>query len=304
VTLDLFRLLVFVAVVDRNGYSAAARHLHLAQSTVSHHVSELERACNAELLRYKERAVHLTPAGQEVYQAALVMLAEQDRLGKSLGDLKGGRRGRIRLGASMALEQKFFVNEVIAPFCRANPGTSLSLRFGHSQREAQAVLDRELDLAYVIRWHLPDEARFEYLHNADLCFLVSRDHALAGQQSVTVEDIAKAGLITAPLSGPESFYYRELLRERGLSGDSPALEIDGLQARFLAATSGLGVMTTFVPEYVDDMGLEALTVLTVEGPPVTVALGLVRQPGGSGSSSVDAFAVRLRALARQHPGTS
>jgi hypothetical protein len=61
-------------------------------------------------------------------------------------------------------------------------------------------------------------------------------------------------------------------------------------------------MTTFVPEYVDDMGLEALTVLTVEGPPVTVELGLVRQPGGSGSNSVDALAVRLRDLTRQLPG--
>ena len=46
--LDLFRLLVFVTVVDRGGYSAAARQLNLTQSTVSHHVSELERACGAE----------------------------------------------------------------------------------------------------------------------------------------------------------------------------------------------------------------------------------------------------------------
>ena len=68
--MDLFRLLVFVTVVDRNGYSAAARQLHLAQPTISHHVSELEKAFNTELLHYQQRSVHLTAAGQEVYRPA------------------------------------------------------------------------------------------------------------------------------------------------------------------------------------------------------------------------------------------
>jgi DNA-binding transcriptional LysR family regulator len=296
VTLDLFRLLVFVTVVDRNGYSAAARQLHLAQSTVSHHVAELERACNAELLQYQERTVHVTPAGQEVYQTALVMLAEQDRLGKSLGDLKEGRSGRVRLGASMAFEQRYFLHEVIAPFCRAQSGTCLSLRFGHSRREAQAVVDRELDLAYVIRWHLPDEARFEHLHDAELTFLVAHDHPLAARSSVTVDDIADAGLITAPLTGPESFYYREILRERGLGPDLPGLEVDGLQARLLAAAAGLGVMAAFVPHH-HRADFDTLVVLPVDGPPVTVELGLVHRPDQPQTHPSHTLVAWLRACA-------
>jgi Bacterial regulatory helix-turn-helix protein, lysR family len=63
VNLDLFRLLVFVTVVDCGGYSAAGRRLNLTQSTVSHHVGELERACGGELVRYRDRSVHVTAAG-------------------------------------------------------------------------------------------------------------------------------------------------------------------------------------------------------------------------------------------------
>ncbi|MGH3479595.1 MAG: LysR family transcriptional regulator, partial [Nocardioidaceae bacterium] len=106
--LDLFRLLVFVTVVDRNGYSAAARHLNLAQPTVSHHVSELEKALRTPLLHYEQRAVHLTAAGREVYRVALVMLTEQERLTQSLRAIKKGRTGRVRLGASIAFEQQYF----------------------------------------------------------------------------------------------------------------------------------------------------------------------------------------------------
>jgi DNA-binding transcriptional LysR family regulator len=295
--LDLFRLMVFVTVVDRRGYSAAARHLHLAQSTVSHHVKELERSCGSSLLRYEDRVVHLTPAGQEVYDTAVVMLAEQDHLAKSLGDIREGRRGRVRLGASMAFEQKYFFTDVVAPFYRQHPTTLLSLRFGHSRRQAQAVLDRELDLAYVIRWDLPGGADFEVLHQAELLFLVAPEHPLASQPSVTVDDIEKAGMIAAPLTGPETFYYREVFRERGITDSHDSLEVDGQQARLLATAAGLGVMATFIPSYARQTVFETLTPLPVEGPTVSVDLGLVTRPGERGSAPVAAMASWLRELA-------
>jgi DNA-binding transcriptional LysR family regulator len=299
VNLDLFRLLVFVTVIDSNGYSAAARRLNLTQSTVSHHVSELERSCGATLLLYRQRGVHVTPAGQEVHRAALTMLAEQDRLQASLADLQQGRQGRVRLGASMAFEQSHFFEQVIAPFCRHHPGTLLSLRFGHSRREAQAVLDRELDLAYVIRWHLPTDAEFEPVDELRLGFLVTPDHPLAAAATVTVADIAAVGLIAAPLSGAESGFYREALREAGITSDRTVLEIDGLQSRILAAAAGLGVLATFVP--VETTVTDALVTLPVSGPPLLVKVGLVRRSGEPRSSGVDALASWLRdsALGRQ-----
>jgi DNA-binding transcriptional LysR family regulator len=294
VALDLFRLLVFVSVVDRNGYSAAARHLNLAQPTVSRHISELEKSMGMTLLNYEQRAVHLTPAGHEVYQAALVMLREQDRLADSLKDIRRGRRGRVRLGASMAFEQRYFVEQVVAPFCRLHEGTLLSLRFGHSRREAQAVADRELDLAYVISWHLPNGAHFEPLHTATLTFLVSPRHPLTREQRVTVDQIGDAGLITAPLDSFESGYYHQVLREFGLTGDHSVLEIDGLQSRVLAVESELGVMATFIPEYGRGDTPGSLVPLSVDGPDTNVDVGLVRRQGEPQSRSTKALADWLR----------
>ncbi|WP_326834116.1 LysR family transcriptional regulator [Amycolatopsis rhabdoformis] len=296
--LDLFRLLVFVTVVDRNGYSAAARPLNLAQPTVSHHVSELERTLDTRLLHYEQRAVHLTAAGREVYRVAKVMLREQERLGESLDDLAHGRRGRVRLGASMAFEQGYFLQRAIAPFCRKHERTRLSLRFGHSRREAQAVLDREIDLAYVLRWHLPTDAQFELLHTAELTFMAAADHPLSALAEVGVDQIAEAGLITAPQSGVESSYYNQLLREFGLDSDHSVLEIEGLQPRVFAAEAGLGVIAMFIPEYGRDADRGSLRPLAVGGPPIKVEAGLVRRPGEALSSSADAFAGWLRGLTR------
>ncbi len=100
--MDLFKLRVFVTVVDRGGYSAAAEHLGLAQSTMSFHVCSLEQRYAVPLMRYEHRAVRLTPAGQRLYQTARIMLAEEEQLVRVIS---GRHSGQVKLGASMAFEQ-------------------------------------------------------------------------------------------------------------------------------------------------------------------------------------------------------
>lgn len=294
--LDLFRLLVFVQVVECNGYSAAARHLHLAQATASRHVHELERALGSELLRYENRAVHLTQAGQEVYRTARSMLREQDHLEETLRDLREGRRGRVRIGASMAFEQRYFFERVVAPFRHAHDGVLLSIRFGHSGREAQAVLDHELDLAYVLKWHLPPDVDFEVLHKARFTFLVPHNHPLTHKAAVTVHDIGEVGLITAPLTGVESLFYDQILRQFGVGSEHSVLEIDGMQARVIAAEAGLGVFGTFYPDYAGEAVPGSLVPLAVDGPVVDVDVGLVSRGGEPRTASVEAFAEWMRTL--------
>jgi DNA-binding transcriptional LysR family regulator len=296
--LDLFRLLVFVTVVDRSGYSAAAEHLNVSQATVSFHVQALERVFGAKLLVYERRAVHLTPAGEEVCRVARAMLQEGERLMQSVRDIRHGQRGRVAVGASMAFEQAFFFDRVVAPFARSHPGTHLSLRFGHSVDQAESVAARELDLGYVIDWQLPSGVGFERLHEAVFTFLVAPQHPLARETVVTVDDIAEAGIIAAPLDSVEWSYYGRVLRGCGLDGVEPVLEIDGVQARVLAAQSALGVFGTFYPPYAGRDAYGSMVPLPVDRPLPSVDVGLVSRTDGTTSGSVAAFAECLRRAAR------
>jgi DNA-binding transcriptional LysR family regulator len=152
---DLSRRRVFVSVVDCNGYSAAAAHLTLSQATVSFHVRELERLLGTTLLIYEQHKLRLTTAGEEVCRAAARMLHDADPLVQSVRDTGRGYSDRLSLGASMAFEQSYVFERLIRPFCRAHPATLLSLRFGHSIAEAEAVRTHEFVLAYVLGWHRP-----------------------------------------------------------------------------------------------------------------------------------------------------
>ncbi|MBB3229345.1 helix-turn-helix domain-containing protein [Halomonas stenophila] len=61
---DLRTLEVFLAVVDRGGFSAAARERHVAQSAVSQTIANLERRLGLTLFQRHERRIPLTPEGE------------------------------------------------------------------------------------------------------------------------------------------------------------------------------------------------------------------------------------------------
>lgn len=270
--LDLFKMLVLVTVIDRNGYSAAAEHLGISQATVSFHIRSLERTFQAPLVRYERRAVSLTPVGKHVYQSARAMLREQQRLTRVIG---GAHSGQVKVGLSMAFEKPYFFDKVVAPFRHSHRDVLLTLRFGHSITMADAVLDHDLDLAYIIGWHVPSGLRYEPLHRAVFRFVVASDHPLARQKVVTIDDIAKSGLIAAPLDHVEWAHYEDVLHEIGLGADDVALEVDGIQARVLATRAGQGVFGTFYPRYAGSDPYEGLTPLCLDRPAPSVEMGLV-----------------------------
>src|SRR6266540_1781284 len=130
--LNLFRLRLFVTVVERGGYSAAAAALDVSQPSVSFHIRALERLLGAPLVVYRGRRAQPTPEGEELYRTAKAMLRDGDNLVLAIGQIRDGQRGRLLLGASITFEQAAFFERVIGPFYHAHPLVYLSLRFGHS----------------------------------------------------------------------------------------------------------------------------------------------------------------------------
>lgn len=272
---SLLRLRVFVAVVDQQGYSAAADHMGIAQPSVSYHVHSLERALGVELVIYRNRSIHLSPEGEQVYRTARTILNEGERLGETIERMRGGQVGRLALGASIAFEHQFFFDLIVAPFLRDHPEVHLALRFAHSIELVEGVSTGALDMAYVNDWQLPAGLDFERLHASDLIFLVSADHPLSSQNRVTPEDINEAGLIIAPIESGEVISYHEMLRSSGIRNPTMRIEIDGIQARKLAAQAGLGVLATFAPGYAGEHAMEPLRTLRPVGDSPKIEFGMV-----------------------------
>lgn len=69
--METMHLWEYVRVADRGSFTAAARELHLTQSTLSKHVAALEREFGVELLVRDRAGVSMTEAGEHLYRQAL-----------------------------------------------------------------------------------------------------------------------------------------------------------------------------------------------------------------------------------------
>lgn len=98
--LNLDQLRTLVAIADLGTFSAAAQALHLAQPTVSLHISELESRLDTPLVLRGRRKAQPTPAGAVLVERARLLLREADAAVEAVHHHALGRTGRVRLGSS------------------------------------------------------------------------------------------------------------------------------------------------------------------------------------------------------------
>jgi len=97
--LDLTRLRVLEAVSRHGSVTAAARELHYAQPSVSHHLARLEAETGTTLFQRAGRGIRLPDAGRVLAQRAAEILGRLDAAESELAALAGLREGRVRLAA-------------------------------------------------------------------------------------------------------------------------------------------------------------------------------------------------------------
>lgn len=117
----------FVLVAESGSFSAAARQLGLAPSSVSRQVARLEKALGMRLLERSTRALRLTEAGSEAFAQCQALLRSAEAVTDMAERRMGTVAGQVRLSMPKALGR-----QVIAPmlgeFLRRYPAVDLHLR--------------------------------------------------------------------------------------------------------------------------------------------------------------------------------
>ena len=93
---------VFVSVVERGSFAAAAEHLGLSRTAVSKHVMELEAHLGVTLLNRTTRRVSLTGAGTAYFERAGGILEEIEEADNEAATQTTAPHGRVRVSAPMS----------------------------------------------------------------------------------------------------------------------------------------------------------------------------------------------------------
>src|SRR5258706_3637733 len=146
IDLDLRRLRMFVEVVRQGGFSQAAKAVFATQPTVSKAVKQLEGELGVALLERDGRRSKPTAAGTLVYRKGLDLLSAAGDLAAELDDLRGLKRGTLRIGCPR-LGSSALLAPLFSTFRRQYPGIDVSLVVQNIRRLVGALRARELDLA-------------------------------------------------------------------------------------------------------------------------------------------------------------
>ncbi|MCB1874993.1 MAG: LysR family transcriptional regulator [Chromatiales bacterium] len=254
----LRQLQIFEAIVRLGSFTRAAEELFLTQPTVSMQTKKLADSIGLPLFEQVGRNVRPTEAGAELYESCRRIFESLANLEMKIADLKGIRRGRLRLG--VITTAKYFAPEVLGEFCREYPGIEVALKVSNRDRIMERLNANEDDL-YIMGQAPVDQSDIEAIPFAPnpLVVMAPRNHPLVGKSKIPLARIAEepfllrepgSGIRDATLRVFESHKLRPKVR----------MELGSNEAIKHAIVGGLG------------LSVLSLHTLTLEGPDGPVAL--------------------------------
>ncbi len=147
--IDIRLLRVFVAVVDAGGFSLAVPRLNVAESTVSQHMSDLEKRIGMRLCERGRGGFRVTRDGAQVYTQAIQLLDHLEHFRDELSSIKNELSGTLRVGLTDGLitEDDFRVAERLTEFAELQPTIKLEITIRSPRLLERAVYDGESDIA-------------------------------------------------------------------------------------------------------------------------------------------------------------
>jgi DNA-binding transcriptional LysR family regulator len=182
------RILEYVDEVARTGsIRKAADRLHVTASAMNRRIQDLEAELGAAIFMRRPRGVRLTAAGELFVRYLREQLANQERLGSQIEDLRGLRRGTVRIACSQAVAHDFLPRR-IAAFRARHPMVAFEARVMDHEAALTALADYEVELILVFRPSLRPNLRPLMMLDQRLAALMRADNPLAARQTVRLSD--------------------------------------------------------------------------------------------------------------------
>lgn len=175
----------FVAVAEELHFRRAAEQLHIAQPALSRQIQSLEQQLGTRLLERDRRSVSLTPAGRQLLDDAVPLLAAADAARRRAQQAARGTKVLV-----VGFRTGIIPTAAVRAFAAAHPDVSVEVQRLEWDDQEQAVLGGRVDIAYVRRPINDRGLRLTSLYTERRLAALRSDHRLAGRASLTADEIA------------------------------------------------------------------------------------------------------------------
>ena len=287
--------MIFDAVASSGSVTAAADRLLISQPALSSQLKRLERSVGAPLFVRRPRGMELTDAGRVLADYARRIFGLADEAAAAVRDVRGLRRGTLRVGTSPAVGA-YFLPPLLVHFQRRFPDVQLAVETAEGDALNRRVRDGSVDLALCpVPSDAADLRSDPFLHERFVA-VAARDHPLARRRRPVTPDLLAAAFVGRQMPSATGGMTLGYFAGRGVAVRS-TLSLGSVEAVKQAAVAGLGVTILSEMAVSAEVRDGRLRVLAVAGLPLRRPLYRTRRAGPESRAAV-AFGCLLNHAAR------
>jgi DNA-binding transcriptional LysR family regulator len=219
----------------------------VSQVAVSDHIRQLEeRLGHALFKRVSGGSSTLTPAGERAFRHASQVLSAMAGLMQDMTGAAADTSDSKLVIAAHSVVLRYF-QEALAQFEEDHPniGIELDLDTFTVAPLAQKMREGTVDIGFFYALEASPQLESTLMWHEPLALFVSRDHILAQQEQVSVDDLLNFPVIRLGATNPQGLLTGEAMEQAGLGRCAIALETDNYGEILTGVRNGLGFICMF-----------------------------------------------------------
>jgi DNA-binding transcriptional LysR family regulator len=287
-SMELRHLRYFTAVADFGSFTAAARQLHISQSSISEQILDLEKELEVPLLDRSGRKVQLTAQGYVFLEEARKTLDAAQRAVERTRQSLHGEEGTLSIGFFLWGAGGFFPRMIREYRVRR---IRLSLLEMHVPEQIAALEDGRIDVALTRPLQPPFDRtlRSELLYNDPIVVAVRPEHPFAGR-AVHLRELAEQRLVLCERKATP-YLFDEFLAMCSLEGFLPQIVNTSSTWSGVLTLVEAGEGIALVPSGVRHLRTKGLSYCALEPEKLSMGLAVVWNPACQGVALQDFLAL-------------
>lgn len=271
--MDLKSLKIFVETVNSQSFSLAAVRLFMTQPTLSKIIKSLEEELGTALFKKGEagrkREVVLTYTGELIYQHALNILSEHEKIYNTIEQVKLLKKGKLTLGLPPLGSVLF--SSLIALFHKQHPDIQLSFLEVGSNSIEEAIADKRIDVGILLGNFRPTFASIPVVDSA-LCLLSIKDSQWRNRKTVNLIELKEESFL---LFSDTFTLNSMIIKAANTVGFEPKVVCKSSQWDFIAKMVESNMGVALLPQiYCQQLDQEKFNTAVLENPGLNWTLSM------------------------------
>lgn len=265
------QLKMFVVLAKELNFTHAAKKLFVTQPAISMQIKQLENEIGLPLFEHVGKKMFLTSAGEETLRYAKNILGELSELDYAINDLKGIKRGHLRLAVANTLSD--LTARIMGEFLRVHPEINISMEVGNRQQQLDKLINNSVDLAIMGQTPKNLNVTSDCIMETRIIAVAAPNHHLTQKKNICLADLKEERFLYGePGSGTRVAMDGTMAEEHF---DKSHIEVSNNEMVKHCIQEGIGI--GLLPKVAIEMELKhgILIPLNVEGFPLSYPVNLV-----------------------------